>query len=91
MFYGKLKEGFQKRRGHGEHLSSAEFFSASIIAGESVLGAAPGRELSRVSCVDPGMDGMLITSRFADRRLHESNLGGQNTNAGARSKPPGGL
>ncbi|KAF2463701.1 uncharacterized protein BDR25DRAFT_329522 [Lindgomyces ingoldianus] len=33
LFYGKLKDLMQARRGHGEYLSSAEFFSASIIAG----------------------------------------------------------
>ncbi|KAF2824067.1 hypothetical protein CC86DRAFT_396020 [Ophiobolus disseminans] len=33
LFYGNLKELFQSRRGKGEHLGSAEFFSASIIAG----------------------------------------------------------
>jgi primary-amine oxidase len=33
LFYGNLKEAFQSRRGKGEHLGSAEFFSASIIAG----------------------------------------------------------
>ncbi|KAI4915444.1 uncharacterized protein J4E92_009398 [Alternaria infectoria] len=33
LFYGNLKELFQSRRQKGEHLGSAEFFSASIIAG----------------------------------------------------------
>jgi primary-amine oxidase len=33
LFYGNLKELFQSRRKEGEHLGSAEFFSASIIAG----------------------------------------------------------
>jgi primary-amine oxidase len=33
LFYGNLKELFQSRRAEGEHLGSAEFFSASIIAG----------------------------------------------------------
>ncbi|KAL5114107.1 peroxisomal copper amine oxidase [Pleosporales sp. CAS-2024a] len=33
LFYGNLKEVFQRRRAEGEHLGSAEFFSASIIAG----------------------------------------------------------
>jgi primary-amine oxidase len=33
LFYGNLKELFQSRRNKGEHLGSAEFFSASIIAG----------------------------------------------------------
>ncbi|KAH3962168.1 hypothetical protein HBH98_220070 [Parastagonospora nodorum] len=33
LFYGNLKEVFQRRRAKGEHLGSAEFFSASIIAG----------------------------------------------------------
>jgi primary-amine oxidase len=33
LFYGNLKELFQRRRQKGEHLGSAEFFSASIIAG----------------------------------------------------------
>jgi primary-amine oxidase len=35
LFYGNLKELFQSRRAKGEHLGSAEFFSASIIAGTS--------------------------------------------------------
>jgi primary-amine oxidase len=35
LFYGNLKEVFQRRRKEGEHLGSAEFFSASIIAGTS--------------------------------------------------------
>jgi primary-amine oxidase len=35
LFYGNLKELFQSRRKSGEHLGSAEFFSASIIAGAS--------------------------------------------------------
>jgi primary-amine oxidase len=35
LFYGNLKELFQSRRQKGEHLGSAEFFSASIIAGIS--------------------------------------------------------
>jgi primary-amine oxidase len=34
LFYGNLKELFQSRRQKGEHLGSAEFFSASIIAGK---------------------------------------------------------
>lgn len=33
LFYGNLKDMFQKRRVQGEVLGSAEFFSASIIAG----------------------------------------------------------
>ncbi|KAH7074467.1 copper amine oxidase [Paraphoma chrysanthemicola] len=33
LFYGNLKELFQSRRKKGEHLGSAEFFSASIVAG----------------------------------------------------------
>ncbi|KAH8725411.1 copper amine oxidase [Phaeosphaeriaceae sp. PMI808] len=33
LFYGNLKDLFQARRDKGEHLGSAEFFSASIIAG----------------------------------------------------------
>jgi primary-amine oxidase len=33
LFYGNLKELFQRRRKDGEQLGSAEFFSASIIAG----------------------------------------------------------
>lgn len=37
LFYGNLKELFQKRRQKGEHLGSAEFFSASIISGEHPL------------------------------------------------------
>jgi primary-amine oxidase len=35
LFYGNLKELFQSRRKKGEHLGSAEFFSASIVAGAS--------------------------------------------------------
>lgn len=37
LFYGNLKEVFQKRRKEGEHLGSAEFFSASIVAGRTHL------------------------------------------------------
>lgn len=37
LFYGNLKEVFQRRRGEGEMLGSAEFFSASIIAGMLAL------------------------------------------------------
>ncbi len=33
LFYGKLKEVLKARQRDGEHLGSAEFFSASIIAG----------------------------------------------------------
>ncbi|KAF2654253.1 mitochondrial folate carrier protein-like protein Flx1 [Lophiostoma macrostomum CBS 122681] len=33
LFYRNMKDLLQARRGHGEHLSSAEFFSASIVAG----------------------------------------------------------
>ncbi|KAF2259581.1 mitochondrial carrier [Lojkania enalia] len=33
LFYGNLKDTMQRRRNHGEHLSSLEFFSASILAG----------------------------------------------------------
>lgn len=33
VFYRNLKDLMQARRGHGEYLSSAEFFSASIVAG----------------------------------------------------------
>lgn len=33
LFYRNLKDMLQARRGHGEKLSSAEFFSASIVAG----------------------------------------------------------
>lgn len=36
MFYGWGKEVFSSRRGHGETLSSAEFFSASIFAGKHI-------------------------------------------------------
>lgn len=36
LFYGNLKELFRKRRREGEHLGSADFFSASIIAGTTV-------------------------------------------------------
>ena len=35
LFYGNLKELLQSRRQKGEHLGSAEFFSASIVAGTS--------------------------------------------------------
>jgi len=35
LFYGNLKEIFQNRRQKGDHIGSAEFFSASIIAGIS--------------------------------------------------------
>lgn len=35
LFYGNLKELFKRRKAEGEHLGSAEFFSASIIAGLS--------------------------------------------------------
>lgn len=34
LFYGNLKDLFQRRRQKGEHIGSAEFFSASIIAGK---------------------------------------------------------
>jgi primary-amine oxidase len=33
LFYGRAKEVLQKRKGHGEHLGSAEFFGASVFAG----------------------------------------------------------
>jgi primary-amine oxidase len=33
LFYGNLKALFQSRKREGEHLGSAEFFSASIVAG----------------------------------------------------------
>lgn len=33
LFYGNLKQLLQRRRNEGEHLGSAEFFSASIVAG----------------------------------------------------------
>lgn len=33
LFYGNLKDLLQSRRSKGEHLGSAEFFSASIVAG----------------------------------------------------------
>jgi primary-amine oxidase len=35
LFYGNLKALFQNRKKEGEHLGSAEFFSASIVAGMS--------------------------------------------------------
>ena len=35
LFYGNLKDALKRRKGQGEHLGSAEFFSASIIAGLS--------------------------------------------------------
>jgi primary-amine oxidase len=34
LFYGRAKEALQKRKAHGEHLGSAEFFGASIFAGK---------------------------------------------------------
>jgi primary-amine oxidase len=36
LFYGNLKALFQSRKREGEHLGSAEFFSASIVAGTSL-------------------------------------------------------
>ncbi|OCK76145.1 hypothetical protein K432DRAFT_307020 [Lepidopterella palustris CBS 459.81] len=33
LWYRNMKDLMQARRGHGEHLSSGEFFSASVIAG----------------------------------------------------------
>ncbi|KAF2490586.1 solute carrier family 25 protein [Lophium mytilinum] len=33
LWYRNMKDLLQARRGHGEHLSSGEFFSASVIAG----------------------------------------------------------
>jgi primary-amine oxidase len=35
LFYGNLKDVLKRRKGEGEHLGSAEFFSASIVAGLS--------------------------------------------------------
>ena len=34
LFYRNMKDLLQSRRAQGEHLSSAEFFSASIVAGK---------------------------------------------------------
>lgn len=36
LFYGNLKGLLQSRKEHGQHLGSAEFFSASIVAGEHI-------------------------------------------------------
>jgi primary-amine oxidase len=46
LFYGNLKELFQSRRKNGEHLGSAEFFSASIIAGTFGVGRLTLQETS---------------------------------------------
>lgn len=68
LFYGNLKELFQSRRQKGEHLGSAEFFSASIIAG--TFG-------SHISC-----ERRLTTcSRSTHRRLYQPHLGSQDPHA----------
>lgn len=44
LFYGNLKDVLQSRRQKGEHLGSAEFFSASIVAGMMTYHLPWGRE-----------------------------------------------
>lgn len=58
LFYGRAKEVLQRRRGHGEHLSSAEFFSASIVAG-TCRDRTASRDGERAAANELGRIGLL--------------------------------
>jgi hypothetical protein len=82
LFYGRAKEVLQKRKGKGEHLGSAEFFGASIVAGKSPF--PDGRWWVRTLLT-------YCSYRSSYRRLHKSYLGCKDTHARTWRKPSLGL
>lgn len=81
LFYGNLKALFQSRKKEGEYLGSAEFFSASIVAGNFIHHYSMLLYLTADN----------VCFRSPNRCLHKPHLGDKNAHARARRKPPLGL